>query len=311
MEQYLTHSPVLFIIYNRYETTLLTFEAIKNAKPPRLYIAADGPKNIESQKICNLTRSIIHLIDWECDVKTLFRNENVGCKIAVSTAIDWFFLNEEMGIILEDDCLPSSDFFRFCDELLLKYQFDNNISIISGCNFQHGKKWGKNSYYFSNLTHIWGWASWRRVWDSYDVNLKNHEIQFAEKILKNIFHDNRIVKKWLIIFKDLKIKKIDTWDYQFAFLNFFNNRLSIIPNVNLIKNIGFDGNATHTFSLNRNANIPHEKLFNISHPNERKVQKDADFKTLFFEFGLKEKKIVRVFKKIKKTIDRFLKKILS
>ena len=187
MDYYLTQSPVLFIIYNRIDTAKLTFDVIKKVKPSRIYIAADGPKSIKDKENCEASRAIVNEIDWDCQVKTLFRDVNFGCKNAVSSAINWFFENEEMGIVLEDDCLPSIDFFMFCDQLLLKYKDDNKISIISGCNFQHGKNWGSYSYYFSNLTHVWGWASWRRVWNNYDVDLKNYDTSFALKSLKEIF----------------------------------------------------------------------------------------------------------------------------
>ena len=174
MTTYSTSSPVLFIIYNRPETTRQTFEAIKNVQPQRLYIAADGPKTNKDIPLCAETKEILQSINWLCDIKTLFRENNLGCKKAVSSAISWFFDQEEMGIILEDDCLPAVDFFIFCDEMLQKYKDKDEISIISGCNFQHGKKRGDFSYYFSHLTHIWGWASWRRVWNDYSLNMDGY-----------------------------------------------------------------------------------------------------------------------------------------
>jgi hypothetical protein len=165
------------MIFRRPDFTSRVFEQIRNVRPARLYIAADGPRSGREgeQQLCIETRAIIEQIDWDCELKTLFREKNLGCKMAISSAIDWFFEQEEEGIILEDDCLPNQSFFRFCDTMLEKYRNDDRIRHISGCNLQHGKKWGTASYYFSNLTHAWGWANWRRVWKDYDRDLKLYD----------------------------------------------------------------------------------------------------------------------------------------
>lgn len=279
---YQTQSAVLFIIFNRPDTTSLVFGQIKAARPSRLYIAADGPRTNRPDEnvLCQQARHIATQIDWDCEVKTLFKDKNAGCKEAVSSAITWFFDNEEEGIILEDDCLPANSFFKFCDELLDKYRADERIRHISGGNFQHGKKWGDTSYYFSTLTHVWGWASWRRVWKDYDKELSGYSEVDAEKALTNLFNEPSIINKWLFIFKELKAGKIDTWDYQYAFLNFFKNGLSIIPNKNLISNIGFGSNATHTVSANAWANLPVTEIQEITHPTTIEAQKQADLGTL-------------------------------
>ena len=163
---YQTKSAVLFVVFNRPDTTKRVFEAIRLAKPKRLYITTDGPRpNMpDDVQLCKQTREIVSVVDWDCEVKTLFREENAGCKNGVSAAINWFFDHEEEGIILEDDCLPANSFFKFCDTLLEKYRYDTRVRHITGCNLQFGKKWGDASYYFSNLTNGWGWASWRRAW---------------------------------------------------------------------------------------------------------------------------------------------------
>lgn len=169
------HTPVLFLVYKRPDTTRQVFEAIRQAKPPRLYIAADGPKKDlpeEAEKVKQVRDIVLSGVDWDCEVETLFRDENLGCKYGVSGGIDWFFENEEEGIILEDDTLPSQSFFWFCQELLERYKDDKRIMAISGDNFQNGIKRGACSYYFSRYNHIWGWASWRRAWGYYSVNMK-------------------------------------------------------------------------------------------------------------------------------------------
>src|SRR5260221_13687320 len=188
---YLTKSPVLFILFNRPDTTAQVFDQIKTAQPKRLYIAADGPRLDfpDDELLCKQAREVIKGIDWDCEVKILFNNENIGCKLGVSAALNWFFSQEEEGIILEDDCLPANGFFKFCDTLLEKYRDDTRIRHITGCNLQFGKKWGNASYYFSNRTHVWGWASWRRVWNIYVLSLeKNDNSKLANK-MKNIYNN--------------------------------------------------------------------------------------------------------------------------
>lgn len=289
---YSTKSPILFLVFNRPDVTKQVFSAIRNAKPKRLYIAADGPrKNKENEdNLCVETRKIATNIDWNCEIKTLFREENLGCKVAVSSAVDWFFQNEEEGIILEDDCLPNSDFFKFCDVMIEKYRIDYRIRHIGGCNLQFGNKRGEASYYYSNLTHVWGWASWRRAWKDYDVNLTKYKETDTEKGFFTIFNDTILAQEWNTVFKNLIQNKIDTWDYQWAITNFFNNGLSVIPNSNLIVNIGFGNNATHTINIDENiSNMKLENLDYITSPEIILPDKEADRFTLFREFEVTKK----------------------
>lgn len=291
---YHTQSPVLFIVFNRPDVTAQVFERIAAAKPPKLYVAADGPRPNKpgEAELCEQTRAIANKVDWPCEVKTLYREQNLGCKEAVSSAITWFFENEEEGIVLEDDCLPGDDFFRFIDAMLERYRDDERIRHIGGANLQHGPKWGDASYYFSNLTHVWGWGGWRRVWQQYDKELTKYEVSEVGAQLEKIFNDPFILQSWEEIFKRLKAGEIDTWDYQYTFMNFFNHSLSIIPNVNLITNIGFGENSTHTNdATNRNANIPVAALGEISHPKYMLPQKQADEATLIHDFAVIERRI--------------------
>lgn len=302
MNNYKTKSPVLFLIFNRPDVTELVFEQIKKMQPEKLYVAADGPRKDKSneEELCSETRSIINKIDWNCEVKTLFRDENLGCKYAVSSAINWFFENEEEGIILEDDCLPSDDFFIFCDAMLEKYRYDTRIRHIGGSNLQMGQKHGQDSYYFSNLTHVWGWASWRRAWKDYDVELSKYKDIDDESSFKLIFSDPIIVDSWKYIFNKMLRNGIDTWDYQWTITNFFNNSLSIIPNVNLISNIGFGVNATHTMDVNDTfSNLKTEKLGEITHPILVLASKNADFFTLSREFNVERKRRKNKWRKLK------------
>lgn len=292
MNDYKTKSPVLFLIFNRPDVTEQVFEQIKKMQPEKLYVAADGPRKDKpkEEELCSETRSIINKIDWNCEVKTLFRDENLGCKYAVSSAINWFFENEEEGIILEDDCLPSDDFFIFCDAMLEKYRYDTRIRHIGGSNLQMGQKHGQDSYYFSNLTHVWGWASWQRAWKDYNVELTKYKDIDVESSFKMIFNDNIIAASLKYIFNKVLVNEIDTWDYQWTIANLFNNGLSIIPNVNLISNIGFREDATHTIHVDDSfSNLKTEKLLEITHPLLVLPCKTADFFTLFREHNLEGK----------------------
>ncbi len=307
---YKTKSAVLLLVYNRPDLTRQVFKAITAAAPARLYVAADGALPEEMQRLrCAEVKQIVGKPGWACELKALYRNEHLGCKKAVSDAITWFFENEEEGIILEDDCLPSADFFRFCDEMLARYRSDSRIGAILGNNLQQGKKWGDAGYYFSNLTHVWGWASWRRVWQTYDASLARYGEDITAQ-LSDIFTDPFIIEAWQKIYKQVKAGEIDTWDYQLTFSNFFNNRLSVIPNANLVTNIGFGSRATHTVNAgSRYANLPHQPLGDITHPVTILPQKHADYITLAYDFAIEAKwrKQNKLHRRVKRWFNKMLK----
>jgi hypothetical protein len=290
---YQTKSPILFVIFNRPELTRQVFAQIKSAKPSRLYIAADGPRLefSDDKALCQQSRAIVDKIDWHCELKTLFRDENIGCKAGVSSAADWFFSHEEEGIILEDDCLPANSFFKFCDTLLAKYRDDIRVRHITGCNLQQGKLWGRGTYYFSNMTHVWGWASWKRAWKDYDRTLSNYNADEAKALMHNVFEDTLIVDSWVNIFNEVKAGKINAWGYQLDFANYFNNGLTIIPNQNLISNIGFGVNATHTLDEQSiYANIPLTEIDEIIDPLDIAPEKQADLIVLTRDFNIEERR---------------------
>ncbi len=259
---------VLFLVFNRPDTTLRVFEAIRKAAPKRLYVSADGPRTPAEQLKCDQTREILNLIDWDCQLFTNYSNENKGCKIAISEGISWFFNQEEEGIILEDDCLPSDSFFPYCSALLAHYRHDNRITHIGGSNLQLGQTHGDASYYFSNLTHVWGWAGWRRVWKNYDVQLKSFNDFKELDHIKNCPSHLPFKANWINALEKTYKGEIDTWDYQYAYLNLINNGLSVIPNQNLISNIGFRADATHTFDENNYfAELETELMTDLTHPD--------------------------------------------
>ncbi|KKP40288.1 MAG: hypothetical protein UR30_C0005G0069 [Candidatus Peregrinibacteria bacterium GW2011_GWC2_33_13] len=262
------NTPVLFLIFNRPDTTEKVFEEIRKQKPKYLYVAADGPradKDGEDEK-CKQTREIINKIDWNCELKTLLREENLGCKMAVSSAISWFFENVEEGIILEDDCLPSRSFFNYCEILLEKYRHDTRIMHISAEN-PLDESFGDGSYYFSQIPHIWGWASWRRAWQKYDVDFGDFDYFIKNNLIQNVFPEKYSQKYWNKIFSRVKEGKINTWDYQWTYALFVNNGLSINPNKNMVSNIGFGvEGATHTAVSEKCANRKTFELAEIVHP---------------------------------------------
>ena len=296
------NTAVLFLLFNRLDTTKQVFEAIRQAKPPRLYVAADGArtnKEGEAEKVQAVRDYIMQNIDWECEVKTLFREKNLGCKYAVSLAITWFFENEEQGIILEDDCLPSQSFFWYCEELLFRYKDDLRVWHISGDNFQNGTIRGKGSYYFSKFNHVWGWASWANRWKEYDVEIKSYKIFVDQNVINNLSESEQEKNYWKKVFQDVSNEKIDTWDYQWTYTVWVNSGLSILPNKNLISNIGFGADATHTTDLDsQHSKIPRQDLnFPLLHLDFLIKDLPADSFTTSRLFT-KPSLIVRVFNKL-------------
>lgn len=302
------NTAVLFLVFNRLDTTKQVFEKIRQAKPPRLYIAADGAREShenDSAKVEAVRNYLTNNIDWKCEVKTLFRDKNLGCKIAVSSAITWFFENEEMGIILEDDCLPSQSFFWYCEELLNKYKTDLRVWHISGDNFQNGISRGDGDYYFSKFSHVWGWASWADRWKNYDVEMNGFSIFKEGKYIENIFEQKSAQIYWTNVFTNISKGEIDTWDYQWVYTVLSNSGFSILPNKNLISNIGFGNAATHTSSLESEfSKIQNEELTNpLRAPSLMMINRLADDLTTSKMFSNSNfasrviRKIIRTLKK--------------
>ena len=270
MSNYQLKTPVAFIIFNRPETTKKVFAEIAKARPIKLLVIADGPRadHPDDAEKCAAVRAIIDGVDWECEVLKNYSDVNLGCKHRVSSGLDWVFDTVDEAIILEDDCLPHPTFFRFCEELLEKYRDDKRIAMISGDNFQFGRKRNEYSYYFSRYPHIWGWASWRRALDNYDVDMKIWPEIRDGGWLEDLLGNKRSVWYWKYIFENVYKGKIDTWDYQWTFSCWIQSALTIIPNVNLVSNIGFDPESLHTTEKNKFSNMKTDPItFPISHPS--------------------------------------------
>ena len=213
-------TPITFIIFKRPDITEKVFETIRQVKPKKLLVIADGPRNNregEAEK-CAATRAIIEKVDWDCQVIKNYSDVNLGCAKRVSSGLDWAFENVEETIILEDDCIPHPTFFRFCEELLERYRNDTRITSIAAQNAQLGNQRTNYSYYFSSYSHCWGWASWRRAWQNYDLHIKLWPEVKESNILNNILLDSKAVSYWQNIF-DLIYENPTgiTWDYQWTF----------------------------------------------------------------------------------------------
>ena len=267
-------SPVLFIIFNRPDTTELVFEQIRKARPGQLFIAADGPRpnRPDDALRCTQTRTIVANIDWPCTVRTLFREQNLGCKRAVSLAIDWFFEQVEEGIILEDDCLPESTFFTYCTEMLARYRNDTRVMHVGGMTFQTNRNATTGaSYYFSGYTYIWGWATWRRAWQCYNVDPTENARHLT---LEAPYFNERV--RWVL--KETIAGRIDSWDTQWLVAMRRYGGLSIVPIVGQIHNIGFGFGATHTVRKPRwLSKLVIGPIGPLVHPAEVTINTEADW----------------------------------
>lgn len=263
-------TPVALIIFNRPESTSKVFTAIAKAKPKKLLIISDGPRPSRpgEEKLVKECRSIALSVDWECEVLTNFSESNLGCRDRVSSGLDWVFSQVGEAIILEDDCLPSDSFFPFASQLLEKYRNDKNVGSISGSNMPGYEYPTQNSYLFSKFPMIWGWATWARVWNNFEVEVPSWPQIKKAGLLSTILRTSKGRKFWIRALDGVHKKNIDTWDYQLSLSHWINGYLSVIPSRNMISNIGFGSEATHTVNPNSvYSNSPRgEVVFPLSHP---------------------------------------------
>jgi hypothetical protein len=280
---------VLFLIFNRPDVTGQVMGAIRAARPKRLYVAADGPRDRPGEADqCRKARQIATTVDWPCQVHTLFRDRNLGCGAAVSSAIDWFFDHEEEGIILEDDCLPSADFFRFCDELLPRFRSEERVMALCGSCYTQSTFDMPVSYYFSCYSDMWGWATWRRAWRSFDRNLSRWPAFKKSGGLKSVLREAPwAVMPWADIFDRTAAGQIDTWDYQWMYTVLEQGGLACYPNRNLISNLGCRPDATHTTEVGPIACKPHQPfVFPFCHPRELVRSQSLERELEQFRFGI-------------------------
>lgn len=242
-------TPIVLVVFNRPDHTEVVFRRVAEMRPARLLIIADGPRadRAGESAICERVRTITTQVDWPCEVLTNFSATNMGCRKRLISGLNWVFDQVEEAIILEDDILPDHSFFRFCEEMLLRFRHDSRISMVTGFNIvqdHYSMEW---SYFYSQLTHIWGWATWRRSWVRYDEHLTNWPAIKATGMMRELFSRPEQRRFWTSVFDQMHGGGgPDTWDFQWVYTNLINRGLAITPRTNLIKNIGFGPGATHT-----------------------------------------------------------------
>lgn len=268
-------SPVVLLVFNRPDTSRQVFETIRQAKPPKLLVVADGPrphKPGEAEK-CAEVRSIINTVDWDCEVITNYADTNLGCKLRISSGLDWVFSLVKEAIILEDDCLPDLSFYRFCDELLEAYRYDSQVMHIGGTNLNPINSLD-SSFLYSRLVPIWGWATWRRAWQYYDIDM---QLWPSYRELSDIDYFGTEAKEVYRAFQANYCHQVDSWDGQWVFSCLVNNGLSLIPKTNLVKNIGFSKDATHTTKTPSYASTPiHPLDFPLKVPETKSPNQEFD-----------------------------------
>ena len=300
--------PVLFLVYNRPSMTETVFQVLRELRPSRLFLSADGPRTDRPQDalLCANVREIVTKVDWPCEVKTLFRSENLGSKFAVSGALDWFFEHVEAGIILEDDCLPTAGFFTYCAEMLNRYATDDRIMHVNGTNFLRGKEFHfQGSYYYSKLPHPWGWASWRRAWKRYDFKREHFELFASEGMIRRLTENPFYQGAYLKLLTEAKKGLIDCWDYQWFYTIWLNDALVITPARNMVTNLGFGADATNTtYTDTRLGGMKRHELRRLTYDDSGLVNRAADAYAMQIKFSEGQFTLIsRIYRKLRSMIN--------
>jgi hypothetical protein len=270
--------PVAYIVFNRPRHTRETFAAIREQRPAKLFIIADGPRpNYPTDADrCREVRQIVENIDWPCEVFRNYSDINLGCKKRVISGLDWVFEIVERAIIIEDDVLPHQDFYKYCEELLEYYKDEDRVMTITGDNFQNGCRRGTAAYYFSKYNHIWGWATWRRAWQKNDPSLSFWPEWKNSKSWRTHARCRKERNYWSKIFDQMYRNEIDTWDYPWTASVWYHGGLTATPNVNLVSNIGFGPDGTHTVTTEDKDGAPTFPLGSLTHPGNLQQNQEAD-----------------------------------
>lgn len=280
-------TPVAVLIFNRPETTKRVLSSVFEARPEKLFVIADGPRtDTDDLEKCEAARSCVDDFDWQCDVVKNYSEFNLGCGLRPASGIDWVFQQVDRAIILEDDCLPEASFFRFCDELLDRYRDEYRVGMISGNNFQLGKRRSEYSYYFSRYTHIWGWATWKRAWQHYDFQMREWQRLRETTWLQDVLQNQSAAAFWQNSFDNVG-NMGSVWDYQWAFACWLHDQLAVLPQVNLVSNIGWGEAATHTKDPNNRAAFlaTFAMDFPLRHPSAITIDREADNFTFATQFA--------------------------
>ena len=300
--------PIVLFLYKRIDTTKKVWSTIQAKKPHKIYLIADGPKNLKEEPLCSKVRDFVESnVNWQCEIIKIYSNVNLGCARRIQTGLDKVFENEEMAIILEDDTLPNQSFFDFCEELLERYKNDKSVVHISGCNPHLDAVNFKESYCFSSIVNIWGWATWKRAWENYNINMPSWQNQDKSSFLKYWIPSNEHIKGTRKMF-DLHCNNEDpwTWDYQWVYACWNSNGLAIMPSCNMVSNLGIGPNASNTkshFSVEMYPSTLDKIPFPLTHPL---VERNKDFEIRYYR-ALQ----LPLFRRIKNQIKSFLLSISS
>ena len=291
MDDHRLTTPVVLLIFNRPETTARVFAQVAKAEPRQLLVVADGPRADRSDDPakCAAARAVVEGVNWDCDLKLNYAQENLGLRRRVAGGLDWVFDQVDEAIILEDDCVPDPTFFRFCQELLAKYRNDERIMVVSGNNFQRGRRYSEYSYYFSRYNHCWGWATWRRAWVLYDDKMRDWPGVRRDGQLRGVLEENDAMRYWTRIFDRTYSGEYDSWAYRWTYSCWCQSGLTILPAVNLVSNIGSGPLATHTTRDQSGLALPTIPMeFPLQHPTRlmRQVAADAFSQRHHFRPGI-------------------------
>lgn len=287
------NTPIVLLIFNRPDLVRGVLSRIRDAGPKRLFIIADGPRPDceDDVHLCEAARTLVDEgVDWPCEVERNYSVANLGCKRRVASGLDWVFARVDTAIILEDDCFPSPSFFPFCEELLTRFRTDERVMHINGTNMQFGVSRAPGSYYFSKYMHVWGWATWRRAWAHYDSHMLGWQALRESTLLRSLFDSAEEASYWTGHFDQIAEGLIDTWDYQWVYSCWTQRGLAITPDKNLISNVGFRADATHTRSRTVATELQAHPISKPRHPEFVIRDRVADEFTFAQAFGGDERR---------------------
>ena len=281
----MTKTPVAFVVFNRPDLTAKVFERIREARPEHLLVVCDGPRKDvpgDAERVAAVRALIDNGVDWPCKIERNYAEKNMGCRQRVASGLDWVFSLVEEAIILEDDCLPDPSFFPYCEEMLDRYRDTPEVMHINGTNFVSRSCSVPASYFFTKYVWVWGWATWRRAWQHYDYEMQTWETMF--RTFDSMFDTARERAFWLTTFNTARTdpRKGDTWDFAWIYSCWAKNGLAVCPKENLVQNIGFRTDSTHTTEADRRLSIPAAGLQIERHPN--KVARSRYRDDLMFRF---------------------------
>ena len=299
------NAPILLIAFNRPETTKAVLDKIKQAKPAKLYVAIDGPRpdHQDEEKLVREVIKLIEEIDWVSNINTNYNTSNKGAEITVSSAVSWVLEKEEYIIVMEDDIIAPVAFFKYAEQMLMRYKDDERVAMISGCNYTPINLKNDFDYLFGIYGHTWGWATWRRSWKKFSLYITDIDDYLNENFIRSISHSRKELKYISNYFK--RLKRIPTgqhtWDNCWFYYRLTHNKLSIIPRVNLISNIGVHGLHARGKTKHHYRDFDQNYIAN-KHPD--KVERNIDYDTYHIKKQLSRRTPLhkRIINKIKRSL---------